>query len=55
VFWVMKINNTIRIKKPKVRDDHRLAARVYFTADSGGATLSWAGVLSGAGVVVSGG
>jgi hypothetical protein len=45
----MKINSTMRIRKPAVRDDHKLAARVYFTADSGGAALS------GAGVVVSGG
>jgi osmoprotectant transport system substrate-binding protein len=48
VFWVMKISSTMRIRKPAVSDDHRLAARVYFTADSGGGVLSWAGaVVSG--------
>jgi hypothetical protein len=33
----MKINNTIRIKKPAVSEVHTLAVRVNFTADSGGA------------------
>jgi hypothetical protein len=42
---VMKISSTMRIKKPKVSDDHKLAARVYFTADSGGAVFSFAGVV----------
>src|SRR5271156_6475961 len=48
-FWVMKISNTIRIRKPAVSDDHRLAARVYFTADSVGGAFSCTG-----GVVVGG-
>ena len=40
VFWVMKTSNTMRIKKPAVSDDHKLAARVNFTADSGGGGAS---------------
>jgi hypothetical protein len=43
VFWVMKISSTMRIRKPAVRDVHMLAVRVNFTADSGGAALSWPG------------
>jgi hypothetical protein len=44
----MKTSNTMRIRKPAVNDDHRLAARVYFTADSGG-------TVSGTGADASGG
>ena len=36
VFWVMKINNTIRIRKPAINADHSAAARVNLTAVSGG-------------------
>src|SRR5271156_4411576 len=48
-FWVMKINNTIRIRKPAINDDHTLAVRVNLTAVSGG------GAASGTGADASGG
>jgi hypothetical protein len=35
----------MRIRKPAVRDVHMLAVRVNFTADSGGAALSWLGAV----------
>ena len=39
-FWVMKINNTVRIRKPTINDDHTLAVRVNLTAVSGGGRVS---------------
>src|SRR5271155_982059 len=42
-FWVMKISNTIRIRKPAINDDHTLAVRVNLTAVSGGGTVSGTG------------
>ncbi|BBZ46874.1 hypothetical protein MPRM_41550 [Mycobacterium parmense] len=45
VFWVMKINSTIRVRKPTVSDDHNAPARVNATAGS----LDFAPGLDGGG------